>query len=168
MVKSNAASNIKTSWFKQPWAWFTFSVPAATVVAGLYTLGIAFKNADPLVTDEYYKEGLAINQVLDKEHLAESLKLGGSLSLAQDGWISVNLHSAAPMATKVLLLSLTHATLADQDQQIVLTITPDGSYRGKCSALSNGKWIATLEPDGHEWRIGTDFITPISGVIELQ
>ncbi|WP_174564729.1 FixH family protein, partial [Solemya elarraichensis gill symbiont] len=45
-------------WYRQFWPWFIISIPAGTVVAAFITIYIAVDGADPLVTDDYYKEGL--------------------------------------------------------------------------------------------------------------
>ncbi|NNJ73016.1 MAG: nitrogen fixation protein FixH, partial [Enterobacterales bacterium] len=48
-------------WYKQFWPWFIMALPASAVIAGITTVVIAYKNADSLVVDDYYKEGKAIN-----------------------------------------------------------------------------------------------------------
>ena len=40
--------------------------PATVVVAGLITAWLAFHGEDGLVVDDYYKQGLAINQTLGR------------------------------------------------------------------------------------------------------
>ena len=44
--------------------------PFAVIVAGLFTAWLAVTRADPLVVDNYYKEGLAINQVIARDQAA--------------------------------------------------------------------------------------------------
>ena len=57
-------------WYREPWPWILISGPAIVVVAGFYTLYLAVVGADPLVVDNYYKEGLAINRVLERDQAA--------------------------------------------------------------------------------------------------
>ena len=54
----------QTPWYRDPWPWILMAGPAAVVVAGAITLWIAFASADGLVAGDYYKQGLAINQVI--------------------------------------------------------------------------------------------------------
>lgn len=60
-------------WYKQFWPWLLIGLPATTVVAGIAMIFIA--NAQPvaLVKDDYYKQGKAINQQLDRDKVAASL-----------------------------------------------------------------------------------------------
>ncbi len=66
-------------WYRQFWPWFLIALPATVVVAGFVTLYIANRHADDLVVDDYYKDGLAINQQLEKKAQAEAAGLSASL-----------------------------------------------------------------------------------------
>jgi hypothetical protein len=68
--------------------------PAVVVVAGFITLWLAISSDDGLVSDDYYKQGLTVNQRLQRDHLAGDLGLhadvmksglGVRLLLAADG-----------------------------------------------------------------------------------
>ena len=71
-------------WYREPWPWILMSGPFAVVVAGLVTAWIAVANDDPLVVDNYYKEGLAINRVLERDHVAAQGGYRAELMLSQD------------------------------------------------------------------------------------
>ena len=58
------ATSAATPWYREPWPWILMSGPAAVIVAGAFTIWIAFSGADGLVTQDYYKQGLAINRTL--------------------------------------------------------------------------------------------------------
>ncbi len=45
-------------WYREPWAVFTFAIPAATVVAGLVTVWIAVQHADTRVSDAVDRFGI--------------------------------------------------------------------------------------------------------------
>ena len=62
-------------WYRQFWPWFIIALPASAVIAGLTTVYIAFDEPDGLVVDDYYKEGLAINQTLARDQRAAQLGL---------------------------------------------------------------------------------------------
>ena len=59
----------------QFWPAFIVALPATTVVAGISTLIIANNVKDSPVSDNYYKEGLAINQELSRRETAEKYAL---------------------------------------------------------------------------------------------
>ena len=73
---------MKTSWYKEPWAWLVFILPLSAVVAGITTVIIANTNPDTLVTGDYYKKGKAINLELSKIKLAQKLGMKFSLKFA--------------------------------------------------------------------------------------
>jgi len=58
--------------------------PAAAVVMGIVMVVLAVRSDDGLVVDDYYKRGLAINQVLDREARAAALGLVATLSFSPD------------------------------------------------------------------------------------
>ncbi len=39
-------------WYKYPWLWFMLSLPASAVVAGLYTVYIAYQNAPQVIVKQ--------------------------------------------------------------------------------------------------------------------
>ena len=65
-----------TPWYRQRWPWLLMLGPAIVVVAGIVTAVIAIETDDGLVTDDYYKRGLAINQTL--ERAARMIETGGA------------------------------------------------------------------------------------------
>jgi hypothetical protein len=54
-------------WWKHGHVWLLISGPAAVVVAGLLTAWIAVASPDPVVAEDYYKQGLEINKQLARE-----------------------------------------------------------------------------------------------------
>ncbi|MEZ5482066.1 MAG: FixH family protein [Porticoccaceae bacterium] len=70
-------------WYRQFWPWFLIALPASIVVAGIAMVFVAFENADTLVNDNYYREGMAINRVLEQDHKARELGLSAELVIDQ-------------------------------------------------------------------------------------
>ncbi len=75
-------------WYRQFWPWFLIALPASVVVAALSTAYIANRDADDLVVQDYYKDGLAINRQLEKEERATQLGISATLRFS-DNSVSV-------------------------------------------------------------------------------
>jgi hypothetical protein len=51
-------------WWRFPSVWLLLSGPALVVVAGAVTAWIAVRGQDPVIDENYYQNGLRINQSL--------------------------------------------------------------------------------------------------------
>ena len=64
-------------WWQYGHVWLIIAGPAAVIVAGFITLGIAIGTPDQVIADDYYKRGLDINKTLAAEkdlHLAPAMQ----------------------------------------------------------------------------------------------
>lgn len=175
-------------WYRQFWPWFLIALPAAVVVAGFFTLYLAIKYSDDLVSDNYYRDGLAINQQLTQDLRATELGLSAKLDFAagSDDAIDVlELELNRPRATKALparlTLHLLHPTNAKADHIIQLIAGGRGRYRGQLSQLPTQRYYLRLLPgvatervseqqnlQSAEWRLMGEIDFSISHFIELQ
>jgi len=137
------------AWTREPWPWILMSGPAAVVLAGAATIWIAFDSADGLVADDYYKRGLAINQVLGREEHARRLGVQARIESAH-GRLRVALAGAAPEA---LFAQLAHATRAGHDVRLRLALLAPGVYEAELPPLPAGRWRVVLEDPRREWRV---------------
>ena len=140
-------------WYQQIWCWIVFGIPGLTVIAGTATVIIAFSDTDGLVSDDYYKDGLAINQSLGRSALAKHLNLQADVQI-QDGQVTLAL-SAEPaiIFPKQLQLTLVHATRSNFDQAVTLVWDQERQqYVGTTlKDFAKGAWYALLETE--QWRI---------------
>ena len=60
-------------WYKQRWPWLLIAGPAFVIIAGAVTVWLAVVSNDGLVVDDYYKQGLAVNQRLHRDQQASTL-----------------------------------------------------------------------------------------------
>jgi hypothetical protein len=155
-------------WYRQFWPWFIISLPATAVLAGLVTLYIATVNRDTLVKDDYYKEGLALNQDLARSRRAADL--GITADLAYDpGTGDVELTTAGiPGEAERLTLVLLHPTLPHQDLSLVITRSADGRYRARLPSLRPANWRVQLFPDDADWRIEARLMLPGQAQAQLH
>jgi hypothetical protein len=136
--------------------------PAVVVVAGLVTAWIAFHGADGLVADDYYKQGLAINQTLGRSDAAVRLGVQAELRFV-DGRVRVILGNATVRGK--LTLRLVHPTRAGMDQSVNLVSAEPGAYEGQMQVPPRGRWHVVLED--RDWRLAGDWILPSAGVFYL-
>jgi hypothetical protein len=136
-------------WYREPWPWILIAPPAAAVVAGAITVWIAVGTADGLVADDYYRQGLAINQVLALEENARRLGVHARAEVRQ-GHLRVALSGASPEA---VFAQLAHATRAGHDQRLRLARAAPGVYEAELPPLAAGRWRVVLEDPRREWRV---------------
>lgn len=141
-------------WYKQFWPWFIIALPATVVVAGLTTWYIAEQGADHLVVENYYKDGLSINLVLDKQHLAQELDLAAVLEL-QGEFMHITLTGNSDPAG--LGLKLWHPMDENLDMELKLARENRGQYRGRLPNPISQRWHWQLEPlapgENQAWRL---------------
>lgn len=141
-------------WYREPWPWLLMAGPAIVVVAAMVTLWLAIRSDDGVVADDYYKRGLVINRMLEREQRAAALGIGADLAIAADGAVRVEVAGGADAApAETLRLRLTHATRAGMDVSAVLQRGADGAYRGRVELPPAGRWLVVLE--GDDWRLPT-------------
>ena len=73
---------MKSSWYREPWAWLVFILPFTAVVAGITTYIIANTDPDTLVVGDYYKTGKAINLQVAKVKKAQKLGMRFALQFS--------------------------------------------------------------------------------------
>ena len=141
-------------WYKYKLVWMIIAIPAASVIAGINMLYLAVNTDDGLVVDDYYKEGMAINQSLHRDRTAAELGLSARLIIEESGdmvRLSFNKGSLAEYPEQ-LTLHLQHATRAVNDQIIPLVRAPQDQYIGYLQqTIREGVWYITLSTE--EWRL---------------
>jgi hypothetical protein len=125
------------------------SGPAIVVVAGIATAIVAFRGADGLVADDYYKQGLAINRELARDEAARAMAIAGDIRL-QGGVARVALRANAALPDRVTL-RLVHPARASEDRVAYLARTADGLWEAPLPDLPAGRWRAIVETAS--WRV---------------
>lgn len=152
-------NSIEKQWYREPWPWILMSGPAIVIVAGIATAYLAVVSNDGLVADDYYKQGLAVNQVVARAQQANRMELLAELVRSDDGtalriFLRGNERAVFPES---LNLRITHPTRSGLDQDIALRADGVGIYTGKLSAPLSGRWHIALEDAQHEWRLTGDW-----------
>lgn len=154
-------------WYREPMMWLVVAVPTLTVVGGLVTLVLATLGGDPVVRDDFRREGLAIHA--DPARDAAAVAAGARAVLTFDGGArqlraTVSLrHGRLPAR---LLVVLSHAARAEFDRMVSLELV-DGAYQGRLEPLPGGHWHVEVTPQSRGWRLRGEFAgTP--GTVELR
>ena len=138
-------------WYRHRWPWLLMAGPATVVVAGIVTTVIAVRTSDPLVADDYYKQGLGINRMIEREARARALGVTATVRFGADATrVRVTLAGAQPPA---LRLTLVHPTRAGEDQSVPLAALGNGVYEGALAAPRSPTLIARLEDPEAKWRL---------------
>ena len=97
------------------------SFPLAAVVGGFVTLYLAIVSYDGLIVDDYYKRGLEINRVLDRERQAQALGLDLTVVVDQQkDLIELKFDAKKPIEFPLSLTgTLTNNTRPGLDQALV-------------------------------------------------
>lgn len=63
-------------WWKFGFVWLVVGGPAVVVVASFVTLWLAIRTPDPVVDENYYQKGIAINKTLEEggQQLAPAMR----------------------------------------------------------------------------------------------
>lgn len=144
-------------WYKQFWPWFLFGLPGIVVVAGITTVFIAVKGADSVVSDSYYKEGLAINAIVADINKAKDMNLTADIGIDGSVW-QVQLSADEAIGVDHLAVELHHP--ADSKKDISFTLINAGNqiYRGTLSDIDMNRWYIDIYPrtigaTADSWRL---------------
>jgi uncharacterized protein len=150
-------------WYREPGPWLLMAGPLVVVVASFVTLWLAIRSNDGLVSEDYYKRGLAINQTLARSERAQALGIEAGIRFSAEG-ISVRLTAKAPffVAPGSLSVTLSHPTRAGLDQSQVLQRQGE-YYQGKFNLPQAGHWVVLLKDQEQTWRLMGNIVLPASG-----
>ena len=156
-------------WYRHRWPWLLMLGPFLVIVAAAITLWLALRSDDGLVADDYYKQGLAINQLTARDRRAA--ELGLTAQAAYDParrLMRVILTGAADGSLpETLLLKLSHPTRGGLDQSFTLQRDDGGGYSAPCPNDPGGRWYASLEDGARQWRLTAEWNSARQPVLQL-
>lgn len=151
-MNPNTAFPTPLPWYREPWPWILMSGPAIVVVAGFVTLYIAITRADPLVVDNYYKEGLGINRTLDRDRAARERGYRAVVAVNPERK-ALRIQMTGTGLPPILQLRLIHPTLAGRDQSLVAVRVEAGVYRVDAQLPPAQRWDVELDDAQRQWRL---------------
>lgn len=151
-MNQNAIGHSITPWYREPWPWILMAGPAVVVVAGFATLYVAFRYADPLVVDQYYKEGLAINRVLERDHAASLGGYRATIVLNEERAL-VRVQMQGEILPAELHLRFIHPTKSGLDREFSASPIQPGLYQATVQLAQAVRWNVELEDAQRRWRL---------------
>ena len=171
------ASRAERPWFQQPFVWMIIGIPLSSVIVGMVMLWLSIVSFDGMVADDYYKQGLQINRVLDRERAALAAQLSGTLVLREtDSRLQLQSADSDFLLPAQVDVQLSYATSAGQDVAFTMTHSAalaSGEYRGPALNLPQGRWYVYVSSDSIDgasanrdaWRLNGILSTPGDGVV---
>ena len=149
-------------WYKQPWLWFLLSIPIASVILSSIMVTVAVVGKDSLVSDNYYKDGMGINQTIEQDQLANSLGIKPVISI-QYPEIVLELISTSDLKPQPFLtLKLLHPTVSEKDFTLKLLPSGNGIFIGELPQNIEGRRYLDLYAYDNSWRIREEVNLPLS------
>lgn len=157
----------ETAWYKQPWPWILISIPFIAVLWGMFMIAVVVTHPDDVVDDNYYQDGMAINQRIYMDRHASRLGVHAALISYTTRRLAFSVDGATD---SMLVLKFSHITDENKDRTITLHREQGDVYATDTDIpeLSTpGVWYVDLVgPDG-DWRLRKRIVTPLTH-LELE
>lgn len=146
-----------TPWYKQFWPWALIMLPLTAVVVDLMFISFTLDVADNKVNDNYYKEGLVINETKTEDEAARGLGLSAEVRVnGQQVTLQVDGRDTASLAG--LALAFNHPMAARHDASLTLQAMGNGRFEGELAApLDSPRWYLELRgtagAEATPWRL---------------
>ncbi|MDX1756568.1 MAG: FixH family protein [Marinobacter sp.] len=163
MTQENAVS----PWYRQPWFWFLLIFPTAAILWCAVMITVAINTENAMVTDDYSKEGKAINLELARDTRAAELGLVANLDFSGQQVQVVLTSDAADTAYPYLVLQVFHPTLEERDRTIQLSPVSEQDYAGQLPRDMDGRWYLDLRGPDNDWRLKGEMTLPASTPLVL-
>lgn len=161
----NAGDPVKP-WYREPWPWIIMSGPAVVVVASFVSAWLAIHGADPVVDENYYQRGLAINVEMAQDRQARARRIESELHIAgvrrgDEVGVELRAGDGGALADTTLRLRLVRNSDARSERSAVLGRVPGSNparFAGQWLqapddrlSLADGSWQIVVE--GSDWRL---------------
>lgn len=141
-----------TPWYKEPWMFLVMGVPIAAICWGVVIVTLAMNGKDSLVSDSYYKDGMAYTENREFRDKARRLQISSEITY-NDGEIRSTITGYLDESPSFLRIQLIHPTLETEDETVLLQRMGDGSYLGLAEKNHIGKRKIWLQSPEQEWMI---------------
>lgn len=142
----NQESEQVLPWYRQFWFWFVFGPLIFIIVLCFFTVSLAFRYSDDVVTDNYYKSGLMINQTFKQDEKAAELGLKATLTFDRiTGEVMASLQGNTQLPKQITLF-LDNPVKSAKDTSLLMQEVTPGHYRGELTSPVEYSWYLALIP----------------------
>ena len=161
-------------WHKYPLVWMMIAIPFSAVIMGVVMIWLAIDTDDGLVADDYYKQGLEINRVIERDKKAAELALSAIIEFDNSARIirvqfDKGLLESYP---KSLPLQLQHATRENSDISVLLDHGMGNQYIGHVKqSISEGIWYFEISGNSEtdtDWKLNARSHVRANNIIHLK
>lgn len=144
-------------WYKEPWMLLVLGGPLFVVGAAIATGFIAWHGQDKVISNDYYRQGLRIDQELARDANAKMYNMRAQLSLVEGNNLQLTLQGAGklPPVAQVSIASSANGLQANEAvYKIAMSKVRPGLYQAELPMpLQNDKqnWHVKLSAD--DWRL---------------
>jgi hypothetical protein len=168
-MKTNQVSQQNRPWHSYPLVWMMIAIPFSAVIMGVVMIWLAVGTEDGLVVDDYYKQGLAINEDISRDKRAAELGLNANIEFDNSTRI-IHLKfdkGIIESYPEKLHLHIQHATREDSDILVVLDHGIGDQYIGHSSEkISDGIWYFELAEA--DWKLNARSYVRTENFIQLN
>lgn len=137
-------------WHRNPVAWLMIAIPAATVVAGFWTLWLAASESGVDTNPDKVRRTAQVQVTsLEPDEAAARQGLSAEVSLGADGVLVRVLPGSGPVAPR---LQLVHPIESSLDRELVLSPHPGGWHSPGPLAGQEAWHLRLVAADG-SWRL---------------
>ena len=166
IMQSNETSK---PWYKYPLVWMMVLIPFSAVIMGVVMMWLALDTDDGLVADDYYKLGLEINRVIERDKNAADLGLSAIVEFDNSARILKVRFDKGALETfpKSLSLYLQHATRENSDIKVILDHGMDDQYIGHVNqTITEGVWYFKIAEA--DWKLNARSHVQSKNIIYLE
>lgn len=158
-------------WYKQFYPWMLIALPGTVVIACMFTIYLAVNADDSVVSDNYYKDGMKINQRLGQDIRARELGIEAELRFDLEVGDIVLEITGLEKDPEQLQLEIIHPTNDEYDRLLVLHRLQGNTYRGDLESNLSFRQYLRLSPVGDindvDWRLNGDINFKESSLAKL-
>lgn len=164
----NSDDDFGQPWYRHLWPWLLMLGPTLVIVAGSVTAWIAYSTSDGLVTEDYYRKGLVVDQTVarSREAAKQGLRLQARLAEHTMEALLMATKNENFIYPKRLRVTLSHPTRAGLDQEFMLDRVGD-RYGGQFRLPVSGHWLILVEDEAASWRLMGNAVLPINGELTI-
>lgn len=151
-------------WYSHTSVWVLFLIPFSAVLFGMVMIATVQIFPDDTVSDNYYKEGMAINKRFEEDSRNQISRIQVGVYALENQLIGFD---SIPPTDSEVYLNLHHIADSSKDLRVVLSRDLAGAYYSMDSQVydnltSSGIWYLEFNSAVEQWKINKRLATPVN------